>query len=169
TGVDYRRRTLEQVPLYLTPIRSDTNQALREIFERLSDTAALKPVLNVQGRELKPIALSGSVVWFDFATLCDGPRSQNDYLDLAGRFQAVVLSDVPRMESRHASAARRFTWLIDVFYDHKVKLVMSAECPADELYTDGPMANEFHRTVSRIIEMQSREYLESERRETADL
>lgn len=112
TGVDYRRRTLEQVPLYLTPIGAQTNEALREIFGRLSDTAALEPVLEVQGRELKPIALSGSVVWFDFATLCDGPRSQNDYLDLAGRFQAVILSDVPKLAPRQASAARRFTWLI---------------------------------------------------------
>lgn len=169
TGVDYRRRTLEQVSMYLTPLRSDTNLALRDIFDRLADTAPLKPILTVEHRELKAVALSGSVVWFDFATLCDGPRSQNDYLDLASRFQAVILSDVPKMEPRHASAARRFTWLIDVFYDHKVKLVMSAECPADELYTDGPMSNEFHRTVSRIVEMQSREYLESERRESADL
>jgi len=169
TGVDYRRRTLEQVPMYLTPISADTNQQLRVIFDRLADTAALKPVLTVENRELHAIALSGTVVWFDFATLCEGPRSQNDYLDLASRFQAIILSDVPRMEPRHASAARRFTWLIDVFYDHKVKLVMSAECPADELYTDGPMSNEFHRTVSRIVEMQSREYLESERRAAADL
>src|SRR5690606_39085497 len=127
TGVDYRRRTLEQVPMYLTPISADTNQQLRVIFDRLADTAALKPVLTVENRELHAIALSGTVVWFDFATLCEGPRSQNDYLDLASRFQAIILSDVPRMEPRHASAARRFTWLIDVFYDHKVKLVMSAE------------------------------------------
>lgn len=169
TGVDYRRRTLEQVQMYLSPIGHDTNEQLRGIFDRLSDTAAIKPVITVQNRELKAVALSGSVVWFDFATLCDGPRSQNDYLELASRFQTVILSDVPKMQARHASAARRFTWLIDVFYDHKVKLVISAQCPADELYTEGPMANEFHRTVSRIIEMQSREYLESEHRVTADL
>src|SRR5690606_2744056 len=117
-----------------------------------------------ENRELRALALSGSVVWFDFATLCGGPRSQNDYLALAARFQAVILSDVPRMDARRASEARRFTWLVDVFYDHRVKLVMSAQCEAEALYTDGPMANEFHRTVSRIQEMQSREYLESERR-----
>jgi len=169
TGVDYRRRTLEQVPMYLTPIRQDTDEQLRAIFDRLADTAALKPVLMVENRALQAVALSGTVAWFDFATLCEGPRSQNDYLDLASRFQAIILSDVPCMQPRHASAARRFTWLIDVFYDHKVKLVMSAECPADELYTDGPMSNEFHRTVSRIVEMQSREYLESERRAAAEL
>ncbi|MGE4124118.1 MAG: AFG1/ZapE family ATPase, partial [Pusillimonas sp.] len=107
--------------------------------------------------------------WFDFATLCGGPRSQNDYLDLASRFQTVILSEVPRMTVRQASEARRFTWLVDVFYDHKVKLIISAECEPEGLYTEGPMANEFHRTVSRLLEMQSREYLESERRVAATL
>lgn len=168
-GTDYRRRTLEQVRMYLTPITPSTDKELQADFERLLDTAPMKPVLTVENRELKAIALGGSIVWFDFATLCGGPRSQNDYLDLASRFQTVILSDVPRMGPRQASEARRFTWLIDVFYDHKVKLIMSAECEPEELYTQGPMANEFHRTVSRILEMQSREYLEAERREAVVL
>lgn len=168
-GTDYRRRTLEQVRMYLTPITANTDKELQADFERLLDTAPMKPVLTVENRELKAIALGGSIVWFDFATLCGGPRSQNDYLDLASRFQTVILSDVPRMGPRQASEARRFTWLIDVFYDHKVKLIMSAECEPEELYTQGPMANEFHRTVSRILEMQSREYLEAERREAVVL
>ncbi len=104
------------------------------------------------------------MVWFTFAALCGTPRSQNDYLDLTDRFQTVIVSDVPRMTPRHASEARRFTWLVDVFYDHKVKLILSAQCPPDELYTQGPMANEFARTVSRLMEMQSREYLAETRR-----
>jgi len=170
TGTDYRRRALEQVRMYLTPITSQTRSELEDDFNRLSDTAPIKPpVLTVENRELKAIALSGTAVWFDFATLCGGPRSQNDYLDLAGRFQTVILSDVPRMTARQASEARRFTWLVDVFYDHKVKLLISAECEPESLYLDGPMANEFHRTVSRLLEMQSREYLESERRDSAVL
>ncbi len=169
-GVDYRQRTLEQVRMYLTPVNADTQRELQEIFDRLLDTTApLEPVLMVENRELAPIALGGNIVWFDFDTLCAGPRSQNDYLDLAGRFHTVILSDVPRMGPLHASEARRFTWLIDVFYDHKVKLIISAECEPEELYTKGPMSNEFHRTVSRITEMQSREYLESERRVAATL
>jgi cell division protein ZapE len=73
------------------------------------------------------------------------------------------------MGPREASEARRFTWLIDVFYDHKIKLIMSAACEPDEIYTSGPMANEFHRTVSRILEMQSKEYLDSERRDTVSI
>jgi cell division protein ZapE len=168
-GVDYRRRALEQVRMYLTPLGPDTTRELQENFDRLLDTAPLKPVLIVENRELHAKALGGSIVWFDFETLCGGPRSQNDYLELANRFQTVILSDVPRMTARQSSEARRFTWLIDVFYDHKVKLIISAECEADQLYTAGPMANEFHRTVSRILEMQSRDYLEAERRLTAEL
>ncbi|MFA5598596.1 MAG: cell division protein ZapE, partial [Pusillimonas sp.] len=169
TGTDYRRRALEQVRVYLSPLSADTRAELQQAFESLSDTAPMKPVLTVENRELKAVALSGSVVWFDFATLCGGPRSQNDYLDLASRFQTVILSEVPRMTVRQASEARRFTWLVDVFYDHKVKLIISAECEPEGLYTEGPMANEFHRTVSRLLEMQSREYLESERRVAATL
>lgn len=169
TGTDYRQRSLEQVRMYLTPLSEETTAELQANFDRLSDTAPMVPLLVVENRELSAIALAGSVVWFDFATLCGTARSQNDYLELAGRFHTVILSDVPCMSARQASEARRFTWLIDVFYDHKVKLIMSAECPPEALYTQGPMANEFHRTVSRIVEMQSREYLEAERRAAATL
>ncbi len=169
TGTDYRRRSLEQVRMYLTPLSYETTAELQANFDRLADTAPMVPILVVENRELPAVALAGSIVWFDFATLCGTARSQNDYLELASRFHTVILSEVPRMTARQASEARRFTWLIDVFYDHKVKLIMSAECPAEELYTQGPMSNEFHRTVSRIVEMQSREYLESERRAAVTL
>ena len=163
-GVDYRRRTLEQVQCYHTPLDEPARVALQDAFERLADTPPQDPVLHIEHREIRAKALAGSVVWFDFATLCGGPRSQNDYLELVDRFQTVILSDVPRMTPRQASEARRFTWLVDVLYDHKVKLIMSAQCPPDELYTQGPMSNEFHRTVSRLLEMQSREYLDEQRR-----
>lgn len=169
TGVDYRRRTLAQVRTYLTPLDEGTREELLENFKRLSDTAPQKPVLHIEHRDIKAVALGGSIVWFDFATLCGGPRSQNDYLELASRFRTVILSDVPRMDARNASEARRFTWLIDVFYDHRIKLILSAQCPPEELYTRGPMANEFQRTVSRIMEMQTLEYLEAERRQAVVL
>ncbi len=168
-GVDYRRRALEQVKCYHTPLSPETEQALEHAFEQLSDTAPQDPVLHIEHREILAKKRAGSVVWLDFATLCGGPRSQNDYLELASRFHAVILSEVPAMGPRQASEARRFTWLIDVFYDHKVKLIMSAACEPEEIYTTGPMSGEFHRTVSRILEMQSKEYLESERRDTVDL
>lgn len=170
TGVDYRRRALEQVKLYHSPLDEISRQALEQTFARLAEgPEAADPVLHIENRDIRPVRLAANIVWFDFATLCGGPRSQNDYLELAGRFETVILSDVPRMTARQASEARRFTWLIDVFYDHKVKLIMSAECEIEQVYTEGPMANEFHRTVSRVLEMQSQEYLDQERRATATL
>jgi len=164
TGVDYRQRTLEQVRMYLTPLNEDTQAQLQQAFDNLAETAPQDTNLHIENRVIRAVAVAGSVVWFSFAELCGGPRSQNDYLELANRYQTIILSDVPRMMPRHSSEARRFTWLIDVLYDHHVKLIMSAECPPEELYTEGVLANEFHRTVSRITEMQSKEYLESERR-----
>jgi len=169
TGIDYRRRSLEQVQMYLTPITAQTQGLLQQAFERLSDGAPRKPVLTVQNRELHAVALSGSVAWFDFATLCGGPRSQNDYLELASRFHTIIVSGVPRLRPAQASAARRFTWLVDVLYDHHVNLMLSAECEAELLYVEGQMAQEFQRTVSRILEMQSRQYLERERRQVGTL
>ena len=133
-------------------------------FSELAEARDESRILHIEQRELHARRRAGGVVWFDFKTLCGGPRSQNDYLELASRFHAVILSDVPQMSPRMASEARRFTWLIDVFYDHKVKLLMSAAVPAEQLYVEGPMANEFARTVSRIVEMQSKEYLETPRR-----
>ena len=107
---------------------------------------------------------AAGVVWFDFKTLCMGPRSQNDYLEIANLFHTVFLSGVPYMPPRMTNEARRFIWLIDVLYDHKIKLIMSAELPADQLYTEGQIVGEFARTVSRLVEMQSRDYLDAPRR-----
>lgn len=163
-GVDYRQRTLTQVRMYHTPLGAEADRELRRAFAKLAAVPDESPILHIEKRELKALRKADGVVWFDFATLCGGPRSQNDYLELATRFHAIVLSGVPQMSPRMASEARRFTWLIDVLYDHKVKLLMSAAVPAEELYVEGPMANEFSRTVSRIVEMQSQEYLETPRR-----
>ncbi len=167
-GNDYRKRALEQVASYLSPLGADTDRALRHAFVSIAEIADEDPRIVVEGREIHTLRRAGGVIWFDFAALCIAPRSQNDYLEIASRFHTVILSGIPRMSSAMASEARRFTWLIDVFYDRKVKLLMSAEVVPEELYTEGPMATEFHRTVSRIIEMQSREYMESHRREIAD-
>jgi cell division protein ZapE len=167
-GVDYRKRALEQVRIYHTPLNAGTDSELREAFAAVAETADEDTRVHIEAREIRSLRRAGSAIWFDFATLCGGPRSQNDYLEIANRFQTVILSGIPRMSVAMSSEARRFTWLIDVFYDHKVKLIMSAEVEPEELYTEGMLANEFHRTVSRIIEMQSREYMDSERRLAAD-
>lgn len=163
-GTDYRRRTLEQVRLYLTPNGAVADKEMRKAFERLAESADENPVLHIESREIHARRKAGGVVWFDFKTLCGGPRSQNDYLEIATQFHTVLLSDVPYMPVRMASEARRFTWLIDVFYDRRVKLIMSAEVPPEALYTEGPLAHEFPRTVSRLNEMQSTEFLALERR-----
>lgn len=167
SGVDYRKRALEQVQAYHTPLSAAADAALRDAYARVAAVKDESPMLHIEHREIRALRRAGGVVWFDFATLCGGPRSQNDYLELAAQFHTVILSGVPRMGVAMSSEARRFTWLVDVFYDNRVKLIMSAEVPPEQLYTEGRMANEFQRTVSRIIEMQSREYLEAPRREAA--
>jgi cell division protein ZapE len=166
-GNDYRKRALEQVEAYHTPLGATADEALRKAFAEIAETVDDDPRIHIEAREIKALRRAGSIVWFDFATLCGGPRSQNDYLEIASRFHTVILSSVPQMSAAMSSEARRFTWLIDVLYDHKVKLLMSAEVEPDQLYTEGMLANEFHRTVSRIIEMQSSEYMQSDRRDVA--
>ena len=163
-GNDYRKRALEQLAVYHTPSNAAANKALRDAFARVAESADEDPRVRIEAREIRALRRAGGAIWFDFATLCGGPRSQNDYLEIANRFHTVVLSDIPVMSAAMSSEARRFTWLIDVFYDHKIKLLMSAAAAPDQLYTQGMLANEFHRTVSRIIEMQSREYMEAPRR-----
>ncbi|MES2533483.1 MAG: cell division protein ZapE, partial [Pseudomonadota bacterium] len=163
-GTDYRRRTLEQLRRYLTPNGPEADQEMGVAFDHLAETADEDPVLRIEQREIRARRKAGGVVWFDFRTLCGGPRSQNDYLEIATQFHTVLLSDVPAMSVSRASEARRFTWLVDVFYDRRVKLIMSAEVQPESLYTEGPLAHEFPRTVSRLNEMQSAEFLALERR-----
>ena len=164
-GTDYRRRTLEQVKLYHSPLGAVADAEMTDAFNRLAEAHDEDPVLHIEAREIRARRKAGGVVWFDFKTLCGGPRSQNDYLEIATQFHTVLLSNVPHMPVRMASEARRFTWLIDVLYDRRVKLIMSAEVPPEALYTEGPLAHEFPRTASRLSEMQSVEFLALERRD----
>ena len=163
-GTDYRRRTLEALTLYHVPNGPDADTAMEQAFNALEETHDEDPVLHIEARQIRAKRKAGGMVWFDFKTLCGGPRSQNDYLEIASIFHTIFLSDVPHMPLRMASEARRFTWLIDVLYDRRVKLVMSAAVAPADLYTEGPMAHEFPRTVSRLSEMQTKEYLLLERR-----
>ncbi|WP_394788656.1 cell division protein ZapE [Rhodoferax sp.] len=163
-GTDYRSRTLEQVKIYHMPLGAQADLEMTEAFNRLAESPDESPVMRIESREITARRKAGGVVWFDFKTLCGGPRSQNDYLEIASQFHTVLLSDVPYMPVNMASPARRFTWLVDVLYDRRVKLIMSAAVPPEDLYTDGPMVHEFPRTVSRLNEMQSAEFLALERR-----
>ena len=164
-GNDYRQITLAQVGLYQTPLDAKAEAAMTHAFERLAEAKDESPVLHIEHREIRSRRRAGGVVWFDFKELCGGPRSQNDYLEIATQFHTLLLSGVPAMSPRMASEARRFTWLVDVLYDRRVKLIMSAETEPEGLYTEGPMAHEVPRTVSRLREMQSAEFLALARRD----
>lgn len=167
-GTDYRQRVLEQVEAYHVPAGAQADAALCDAFARIAETTEDEPLIHIESREIACRRRAGGVIWFDFATLCGGPRSQNDYLEIASRFHTVIVSGVPRMTPAMSSEARRFVWLVDVLYDRRVKLLLSADAAPEELYTEGMLAHEFGRTVSRITEMQSRHYMEAARRESAD-
>jgi len=163
-GTDYRRRTLENAKLYHCPLGPEADAAMTQTFNQLAEVRDEDPVLHIENREIHALRRAGGVVWFDFRELCMGPRSQNDYLEIASQFHTVLLSGVPYMPVNMASPARRFTWLVDVLYDRRVKLIISAAVQPEDLYLEGPLAHEFPRTVSRLQEMQSKEYLQLERR-----
>ena len=146
------------------PLGPQADAEMDAAFTNLAEARDEDPVLHIESREIKARRKAGGVVWFNFKQLCGGPRSMNDYLEIASQFHTVMVSDVPHMPVNMASEARRFTWLVDVLYDRRVKLVMSAAVPPEELYTEGPLSHEFPRTVSRLNEMQSAEFLAEERR-----
>jgi len=161
-GVDYRRLKMERLKVY--HVGEAGEAALERIFLELRDVEEEKHPLDVEGRKIPYRKRAGGLVWFDFAALCGGPRSYADYVDLAKRFHTVILSGVPKLPAKASDAARRFTWLVDVFYDDRVKMVVGAEAQPDELFPEGEHSAEFARTASRLIEMQSAEYLQAERR-----
>jgi cell division protein ZapE len=159
-GTDYRRLKMERMKVY--HVGSDA--PLAQIFDDLRDVEEETQPLDVEGRTIAYRKRAGGLVWFDFEVLCGGARSYADYVDLAKRFHTVMLSGVPRMSPKDSDAARRFTWLVDVFYDDRVNLIISAAAEAEDLFTAGEQAAEFQRSVSRLHEMQSVEYLRTERR-----
>jgi cell division protein ZapE len=158
-GIDYRLRALTHMSTYHTPSGPASEAALRRAFEAMASGPDEDVHIAVDGRTMAAKRRAGSVVWFNFAELCAGPRSQRDYLELAQRFAVILVSGIPRLSAATADQARRFTWLVDILYDHRVKLLASADAAAEELYVDGPNAQDFPRTVSRLIEMRTRDYM----------
>jgi cell division protein ZapE len=158
-GVDYRLRALEHVETFHVPAGAAADAAMTAAFEAMRSGPDESTHLTIDGRTLAARRRAGSIVWFDFGSLCDGPRSQRDYLDIARRFSVVFLSAIPRMGADAGDRARRFTWLIDILYDHRVKLVASAGVAPGALYAEGPNVRDFSRTVSRIAEMRTRDYI----------
>ncbi len=169
SGIDYRRRTLEQDSVYHTPLGADTDAKLAATFARLATAkVSTDKTITLLGREIPVRRRAEGVIWFDFFALCETPRSQNDYLELAEAHHTVILSNVPMLGAKDGNVIRRFTLLVDVLYDHRVKLVMSAAAPlteisrVDDSIKDSDtrrVLTEFARTTSRLTEMQSAEYM----------
>ncbi len=159
---DYRLRALEKAELYHSPLDGEAEKSLQVSFNSLKPEHAevgSDVPLEVEGRPISAKQVCEDVVWFDFFALCDGPRSQNDYIELAKEYHAVLISNIPEFTHKNNDQARRFINLIDEFYDHNVKLVISAEKPLSDMYESGSLGFEFERTTSRLLEMQSHEYL----------
>jgi cell division protein ZapE len=162
-GVDYRLRTLQQAELYHFPLDEGADKSLEQSFARLArEQGKHWERLEINHRYVTCRRVAKGVAWFDFAELCDGPRSQNDYIELARIFNAVLVSGVPQFGVDMNDQARRFVNLVDEFYDRNVKLVLTATGPLLELYLGGTLVYEFQRTVSRLQEMKSYEYLARE-------
>jgi cell division protein ZapE len=174
-ATDYRLRRLTQAGTYLPSGAPDADQRLQELFDELADHGADGPCdgtdrldpassIEIEGRRIAVIRECGGVVWFDFMALCSGPRSQEDYIEIARGYQSVIVSNIPVFDSLHENEARRFIALVDELYDRNVNLIVSAAAPPVELYRGDRLALQFERTASRLIEMQSEEYLAREHR-----
>jgi cell division protein ZapE len=161
-GVDYRLRALKKAEIYHSPLGEQAEDALKQAFKSL--VPAVEEIrqginIEVEGRKIPARFVGEDVVWFDFSALCDGPRSQNDYIEIAREFHAVLVSNVPCLTGSMEDQARRFINLVDEFYDRGVKLIMSAAEPLDGIYAGSRLVFEIERTRSRLLEMQSHEYL----------
>jgi len=160
SGVDYRLRLLQQAGTYLTPDDATAHDRLQHFFdESASSQLETGAVLDVNGRDINTRQLAKGIVWFEFDEICDGPRSQNDYIEIARWYPTVIVSGVPQFGIDSEDQARRFIALVDEFYDRRVKLIISAAVAADTLYAGDRLSFEFDRTVSRLIEMRSTDYL----------
>jgi cell division protein ZapE len=162
---DYRLRQLTQAGTYLLTTAPDTPQRLEALFAELSHHGASSSgSIEIEGRPIQVVRHSSGAVWFNFSAACAGPRSQDDYIEIAREYQSVIVSDVPIFDSLHENEARRFIALVDELYDRNVNLIISAAAPPADLYRGERLSFQFERTISRLIEMQSEDYLAREHR-----
>lgn len=159
-GEDYRLKGLQQTDLYTIPHSPTAIEAIhRYLEEQVTSIQECRESLHINGRELEFEVCAEDTIWFTFEQLCKTTRSQNDYLEIARLFNSLILTDIEIMSVMQDDIARRFVLLIDVIYDHRVKLICTAEASAEDLYQGNRLAFEFERTSSRLIEMQSQQYL----------
>ena len=160
---DFRLRALSNANVYYTPVGEDSRKLMSDSFRSLSDTGVkVGQEIRVLGRSIRTVRESSDLVWFDFSDLCEGARSQNDFIEISKIYQTVFLSGVPILDQGHESAARRFISLVDEFYDRGVKLIIEADALPGNIYEGEQLIFEFLRTESRLMEMQSLEYLSKE-------
>lgn len=164
--VDYRLQTFEQRGVYFTPLNETARQALEMYFQQFSrhENCHTEPI-TIAGRTIPIVKRSHNILWLSFDVICNPPRSQVDYLEIAENYSLVILSDVPQLNDDRLSQVSYFIKLIDVFYDQQIKLIVSAEVAVTELYLQGKFHKEFQRTQSRLSEMQTQRYwlVESDR------
>ena len=159
---DYRLRALTRSPVYRTPLDAQSDAWLGERWHELSGLSEKHGNIEIEARKIPVRARGKSIVWFDFAALCEGPRGTGDYIEVAREFNTVLLGDIPAFDRNNEDAARRFVNLIDELYDRHVNLVCTAATLPTDLYSGMRLQGAFERTASRLIEMQSTEYLASE-------
>ena len=163
-GVDYRLDRLKSMDVYLTPADADAESKLDEDYEKLSIGGHARPVtLTVQGRDIVIPKVAEGVAMAGFSELCEQPLGPGDYLEVARCFHTLILKDIPRLGPEKRNEAKRFVTLIDALYEARVNLICSADAPPESLYPEGDGSFEFERTVSRLMEMQSPEYMEMSR------
>jgi cell division protein ZapE len=159
-STDYRLRALERADVYQAPNGPAADERLAEFFDAIApDEGDHGGRLELLDRRIDYLKAADGVIWFDFAQICDGPRSQDDYIELSRLYQTVLVSNVPRFDAARENQARRFIALVDEFYDRRVKLILSAAAPVDELYRGEKLEHDFLRTQSRLQEMQTHDYL----------
>ncbi|MFT6776716.1 MAG: cell division protein ZapE [Paraglaciecola sp.] len=163
SGVDYRLRTLVQAEIFHFPLDDQANQNLHKYFTQLApELGAEHQEIEVQGRKIPTLHYADGVVMFEFRTLCDGPRSQTDYMEISRLYHTVLIANVEQMGQTTDDIVRRFIAMVDEFYERNVKLIISAEVSMEMLYIDGQLSFEFRRCLSRLKEMQSLDYLASQ-------
>jgi cell division protein ZapE len=157
---DYRLRVLESAEIWHSPLDAQAERNLERYFREMApDRGSTGEALEVLGRTIHARQRADGMAWFDFAALCEGPRGPDDYIEIARWFQTVIVSAVPVMDARHENEARRFVAMVDEFYDRRVNLIVSAAAPIHDIYRGSRLQREFERTRSRLLEMQSVEYL----------
>lgn len=159
---DYRTLQMARDPLFMRTSDATAEERMLTLFQRLAAGASddAESIIHVRQSSIPVKRAAREVVWFDFAVLCGGFHDQADYLELAHRYPTLFLSGIPRLSSENGAEARRFTWLIDVLYDNRVKLVATFEVAQDSLFGAGLLDSETQRTASRLTEMQTHRYLE---------